>query len=182
MGKNDLCSSLSLKSRIAESRTRLYRVALAWCGDEMLADDLAQETMTNGLKNIKQLRDPTRLFAWLYSILNNNWRLHLRRTKCHDELDEQMPGEDAGPIGHYHELEVVTRVRRAVAQLPMQQRQVISLVDLEEFSYCDVAEILEIPIGTVMSRLHRARRNLLAELENTTADTDVGQAPIRVVK
>ena len=148
MGKKDYCATLSLKSRIAESRTRLYRVALAWCGDEMLADDLAQETMTNGITNIKQLRDETRLFAWLYSILNNNWRLHLRRKKCHDELDDQMPGEGDEPLGHCHEIEIVTRVRRAVATLPVQQRQVISLVDLEEFSYCDVAEILDIPIST----------------------------------
>ena len=112
MGKNDYCTSVSLKSRIADSRTRLYRVALAWCGDEMLADDLAQETMTNGMTNIRQLRDQTRLFAWLYSILNNNWRLHLRRKKSHDELDDEMPGDELGPMGHYHEREVVTRVRR----------------------------------------------------------------------
>jgi RNA polymerase sigma-70 factor (ECF subfamily) len=182
MGKKDYCATLSLKSRIAESRTRLYRVALAWCGDEMLADDLAQETMTNGITNIKQLRDETRLFAWLYSILNNNWRLHLRRKKCHDELDDQMPGEDDEPLGHCHEIEIVTRVRRAVASLPAQQRQVISLVDLEEFSYCDVAEILDIPIGTVMSRLHRARKNLLARLENPAVEPQTGREHIRIVK
>lgn len=182
MGKKDYCATLSLKSRIAESRTRLYRVALAWCGDEMLADDLAQETMTSGITNIKQLRDETRLFAWLYSILNNNWRLHLRRKKCHDELDDQMPGEDDEPLGHCHEIEIVTRVRRAVATLPAQQRQVISLVDLEEFSYCDVAEILDIPIGTVMSRLHRARKNLLARLENPAVEPQTGREHIRIVK
>ena len=182
MGKKDYCATLSLKSRIAESRTRLYRVALAWCGDEMLADDLAQETMTSGITNINQLRDETRLFAWLYSILNNNWRLHLRRKKCHDELDDQMPGEDDEPLGHCHEIEIVTRVRRAVASLPAQQRQVISLVDLEEFSYCDVAEILDIPIGTVMSRLHRARKNLLARLENPAVEPPTGREHIRIVK
>jgi len=171
-----------MKSRIAESRSRLYRVALAWCGDEMLADDLAQETMTNGIANIKQLRDERRLFAWLYSILNNNWRLYLRRKKSHDELDDELPDEDDGPAGQYQELEIVHQVRRAVATLPAQQRQVISLVDLEEFSYCDVAEILEIPIGTVMSRLHRARKNLLAKFENGAVETEMGKQHIRIVK
>jgi RNA polymerase sigma-70 factor (ECF subfamily) len=183
MRKKDICTPSSLKTQIAESRARLYRVALAWCGDEMLADDLAQETMTNGITNIRQLRDETRLFAWLYSILNNNWRLYLRRNKSHDELDEQIPVEEDGPLGHYHELEIVTRVRRAVASLPAQQRQVISLVDLEEFSYCDVAEILDIPIGTVMSRLHRARKSLLAKLEDPGAKSQPDkERHIRIVK
>jgi RNA polymerase sigma-70 factor (ECF subfamily) len=182
MRKTKFCTSVSLKSRIADSRGRLYRVALAWCGDEMLADDLAQETMTNGIANIKQLRDETRLFAWLYSILNNNWRLYLRRKKCHDELDDEMPDDGHGPAGQYRELEIVHRVRKAVATLPAQQRQVISLVDLEEFSYCDVAEILDIPIGTVMSRLHRARKNLLARLENGAVETTTGKQHIRIVK
>jgi RNA polymerase sigma-70 factor (ECF subfamily) len=106
----------------------------------------------------------------------------LRRKKSHDELDEEMPGEGHEPLGHCHEIEVVTQVRRAVAQLPMQQRQVISLVDLEELSYCDVAEILGIPIGTVMSRLHRARKNLLAKLENPAADIEGERPQIRIVK
>ncbi len=182
MPKTKFCTSVSLKSRIAESRNRLYRVALAWCGDEMLADDLAQETMTSGIANIKQLRDETRLFAWLYSILNNNWRLYLRRKKSHDELDDDMPDEEVGPAGQYQELEIVHQVRKAVATLPAQQRQVISLVDLEEFSYCDVAEILEIPIGTVMSRLHRARKNLLARLDGSAVESITGKQHIRIVK
>jgi len=182
MRKSKFCTTASLKSRIAESRNRLYRVALAWCGDEMLADDLAQETMTNGIANIRQLRDEGRLFAWLYSILNNNWRLYLRRKKTHDELSEEMPDDEHGPASQYQESEIVLRVRKAVATLPIQQRQVISLVDLEEFSYCDVAEILDVPIGTVMSRLHRARKNLLVRLENAPAAVESDKHHIRIVK
>ncbi len=174
--------SVTLKGRIAEARNRLYRVALAWCGDEMLADDLVQETMANGIINIKQLRDESRLFAWLYSILNNNWRLHLRRNKYHDELDEQLSSDENGPFGDCHELEIVMQVRRAVASLAIEQRQVISLVDLEGFSYCDVAEVLDIPIGTVMSRLHRARKNLLSIMDNPDLRPDVGREHIRIVK
>ncbi len=182
MEKIKPCMSTTLKSRIAEARNRLYRVALAWCGDEMLADDLVQETMTNGIVNIKQLRDEGRLFAWLYSILNNNWRLHLRRNKNHDELDDQLRSDENGPFGDCRELEIVRQVRRAVASLPMEQRQVISLVDLEEFSYCDVAQVLDIPIGTVMSRLHRARKNLLSILENPNPQPGAAREHIRIVK
>lgn len=172
----------SLRGRIAEARTRLYRVALAWCGDEMLADDLVQETMANGILNIKQLRDENRLFAWLYSILNNNWRLHLRRNKNHDELNDQLHSDENGPFGDCRELEIVAQVRCAVASLAIEQRQVISLVDLEGFSYCDVAEVLDIPIGTVMSRLHRARKNLLSMLDSPDIRPDSGKEHIRIVK
>jgi DNA-directed RNA polymerase specialized sigma24 family protein len=78
MDKNQTGAAVPLKRRIAESRDRLYRVALTWCGDEMLADDLVQETMASDIVKRRQLRDEKRLFAWLYSILNNNWRRHLR--------------------------------------------------------------------------------------------------------
>ncbi len=182
MDNENPLSPVPLKRRIAESRERLYRVALAWCGDEMLADDLVQETMTNGILNRRQLRDEKRLFAWLYSILNNNWRRHLRSRKVHEQLDEQLAADATGPFGNCRELEIVCRVRKAVASLPVEQRQVIALVDLEEFSYCDVAQVLNIPIGTVMSRLHRARKNLLARLETATPDAAVARGHIRVVK
>lgn len=148
----------------------------------MLADDLVQETLANGIANSHQLRDEKRLFAWLYSILNNNWRGHLRGRKNHDELDDQLPADEAGPRGNCQELEIVCQVRRAVAALPADQRQVISLVDLEEFSYCQVAEALDIPIGTVMSRLHRARKNLLARLDAGMSEQVAGNKRIHIVK
>ncbi len=171
-----------LRRRIAESRDRLFRVALVWCGDEMLADDLVQETLASGLVNSHQLRDENRLFAWLYSILNNNWHQYLRRRKPHTELDDEQQCEANGPLGNCQEMEIVARVRCAVARLPDDQRQILSLVDLEGFSYCEVAETLSIPIGTVMSRLHRARKNLLGQLEQHTADATPRGKHIRIVK
>jgi RNA polymerase sigma-70 factor (ECF subfamily) len=182
MDNSEPVPAIPLKRRIAQSRDRLYRVALAWCGDEMLADDLVQETMASGIVNRRQLRDEKRLFAWLYSILNNNWRRHLRSRKVHEELDEQLAADETGPFGNCRELEIVCRVRRAVASLPVEQRQVIALVDLEEFSYCDVAQVLNIPIGTVMSRLHRARKSLLARLETATPESALAKGHMRVVK
>ena len=85
----------------------------------------------------------------------------------HGELDEQIPSGESGPLDDYEKHEIVNKVRKAVASLPVGQRQVISLVDLEEFSYCEVAEILDIPIGTVMSRLHRARKSLLGKMKTS---------------
>jgi len=167
MFENRLCSGILLKKRIAESRDHLYRVALAWCGNEMLADDLVQETIETGIKKYKQLRDEKQLRAWLHRIMNNNWYRYLRAGRMHGELDEQMPSGEIGPLDDCEKHEIVKRVRKAVASLPVGQRQVISLVDLEEFSYCEVAEILGIPIGTVMSRLHRARKSLLGKMETS---------------
>jgi len=165
MGKITFCSTTLLLNRIAGTRDRLYRVALAWCGDAMLADDLVQETMTAALKNYKQLRDENCLFGWMCCILKNNWYQHLRKKKPQDPLDDQMVSEAQGPVDKCEEIETVEQIRRAIYSLPMDQRQVISLVDLGELSYCDVAQTLDIPIGTVMSRLHRARKNLLTKLE-----------------
>ncbi len=171
--KTSHCPATSLNCRIVDARERLYRVALSWCGNEMLADDLVQETMATGIAKQSQLHDEKHLFAWLYSILNNQWNSYLRSRRINDVVDEQLPSEESGPVEHYKETAIVSRVRRAVATLPAIERQVISLVDLEELSYCDVAEVLGIPIGTMMSRLHRARKLLLAKMEVVAAPVEM---------
>jgi len=167
MIRNMICADHAQIKIIADSRDRLYRVALSWCGDEMLADDLVQEAIETGIRKRRQLRDESKLFPWLYRILNNAWYAYLRKNRAHENLDEDIPSGDIGPCSSYQELELVTRVREAVASLPKDQRQVVSLVDLGGLSYSEVAESLEIPMGTVMSRLHRARKGLLDKLDNT---------------
>lgn len=148
-------------------RTRLYRMAYAWCHDPALADDLVQEAMARGLAQLGQLRDTGKVGGWLFSILNRCWLDHLRAR--HDAVDDEvlmdLPADLPGPDGHVERRETVRRVRNAVAELPLGQRQVLTLVDLEELSYAEVAEILAIPIGTVMSRLCRARSALRKLLE-----------------
>lgn len=177
-----LCLANSQRKRIAGARQRLFRTALAWCGDDMLADDLVQETLALGLQKAHQLRDPERLEPWLYSILNNCWKQYLRGQRYHDELDAQQPCESLPPEAAAGRLETVTRVRGAVAALPLEQRQVLSLVDLEGFAYCEVALILGIPIGTVMSRLHRGRKSLLGALEARETSGCANTASLRRVK
>jgi RNA polymerase sigma-70 factor (ECF subfamily) len=177
-----VCAGAGLRRKIADSRVRLYRVALAWCGDQMLADDLVQETLAMALHKSHQLREADRLNAWLYSILNNCWKQHLRRNRPHEDLDDQRPTDGPGPDGMLQQLEVVTRVRSAVAALPLEQRRVLALVDLEGFAYAEVSEVLEIPIGTVMSRLHRARKSLLEMLEDSARKAPGQPASLRRVK
>lgn len=162
-----LCTANTLRRQIGEARARLFRVALAWSGDAMLADDLVQETLTLGLQRVHQLREPDRLNAWLYSILNNCWKQHLRRQRPHEDLDEERPCDESyAPDTTVDTLKTVERVREAVSRLPLEQRRVLALVDLEGMAYCEVASVLEIPMGTVMSRLHRGRKTLLTLLDN----------------
>jgi RNA polymerase sigma-70 factor, ECF subfamily len=154
-------------TRLDPHRPPLFRVACAWSHDRALADDLVQETLVKALEHADQLRDPERLRGWLFRIMANCWRDHLRTlrpTLDIEALDEELFGSDETPDLAFGRSETVARVRAAVARLPIGQRQVVTLVDLEEFSYAEVAAILGIPIGTVMSRLCRARLALRDEL------------------
>ena len=149
---------------LREARTRLYRMAYAWCHNRALAEDLVQETLAKATQKSAQLRDPKARDAWLYSILTNCFRDHLRRQRDMDDVDELEISHEVTPETETGRLQVVDKVRAAVARLPDGQRQVVTLVDLEGFSYVEVAQILSIPIGTVMSRLCRARNAMKTQL------------------
>lgn len=157
-----------LRPGIEAQRPVLYRIAYAWCHDTALADDLVQETLSRALMRRAQLRDETVLKAWMVSIMNHCWLDHLRRQRdfedVEDWLDELESSTDT-PEASCNREQVIASVRSAVARLPLGQRQVLTLVDLEEFGYAEVAEILDIPVGTVMSRLSRARANLKGLLD-----------------
>ena len=149
---------------LVEARARLYRVAYAWCRNPALADDLVQETLTKALKNSAQLRDPKARDAWLFTILANCYRDYFRRLRDMDDIDDIEISHESTPESESSSAQIVGLVRAAVARLSDGQRQVVTLVDLEGFSYGEVARILDVPIGTVMSRLCRARNTMKALL------------------
>jgi len=159
-----LCKHQQFKRTLAENRGSLYRIAYSWCHNPALADDLVQETLAKALKNNAQLRDPKTVKAWLYRILSNCWRDHFRRSKDTVDIDNVILVEKDTPDSNHDRQQIVDRVRHAIARLPMGQRQVITLVDLEGCSYIEVAQIIDVPIGTVMSRLSRARKALKERL------------------
>ena len=162
-----LFHSRQWRASLEAARPALFRTAYAWCRDATLADDLVQEATAKALERGDQLRDPTRLRSWLFAILSRCWHDHLRACHPHEDIDELAEEALAGDVSVTDEIErrqTVTRVRAAVARLPVGQRQVLTLVDLEEFSYAEVGDILGIPIGTVMSRLCRGRRALRDDL------------------
>ncbi|MEW5782459.1 MAG: RNA polymerase sigma factor [Pseudomonadota bacterium] len=164
--------SRQFEAKLEASRCRLWRLAHSWCRNRALADDLVQETLAKALSRHAQLRDQEAVHAWLCSILANCWHDHLRAGKEALDIDtleeRELPSVDC-PEEDCLKNEVVRRVRAAVGNLPPGQREVITLVDLEEFSYAEVATILQIPIGTVMSRLSRARASLREALREPQA-------------
>lgn len=179
-----LCRSREFRARLEENRPRLYRVAYSWCHNQALADDLVQETLSKALDKSAQLRDLHTMKSWLFSILTNCWRDHFRQHREMediDELEDYRWSHDMTPEREHEQTEIVLRVRNAVAGLPLGQRQVLTLVDLEEMSYAEVAEVLGIPVGTVMSRLCRARRTLKESLLALGAE-QAPRAEIRRVK
>ncbi|MDD4881009.1 MAG: RNA polymerase sigma factor [Gallionellaceae bacterium] len=169
--------SAGLRGRLTAMRPRLYRLAYAWCHDGHLADDLTQEALARAIDRAGQIKDEAAFEGWLFAILNNCWRDYLRRCKdCVDieDIDEAVFAHDATPERLYASRQASNRVRIAIAHLPVGQRQVLTLVDIEECSYAEVATVLDIPVGTVMSRLSRARQTLKAQL--------IEDAPARVVQ
>lgn len=162
-------------ARLKQQRTKLLRVAYSWCHDKALADDLVQETLAKAVEKCGQLREAEQVEPWLFAILTNCWRDHLRRLRPQEDiedLEETLYDPSTGPEMSGEKGQIVDRVRAAVARLPVGQREVLTLVDLEEFSYAEVSGILNIPIGTVMSRLCRARQSL----KNHLIEFDVAAA------
>lgn len=163
----------AFEAGLKDSRPRLWRLAYSWCHNRATSDDLVQEALAKALDRHDQLRDPEALHGWLCSILARCWHDHLRARKDVVDIDEisecDLPICDDGPENDCVQNETIRRVRQAVARLPVGQREVITLVDLEEFSYAEVALVLDIPIGTVMSRLSRARIALREHLMEAPA-------------
>jgi len=155
-----------LEQKLEICRTKMFRIAFSWCHDEMLADDLVQDTLTKALLRLKQLKKPDMLESWVISILNNVWRDHLRRQKEFLDIDEYVYLSNESPEIIHERERTIQRMRKALGQLPMGQRQVISLIDLEGLSYNEVSQVLEIPVGTVMSRLNRAGNVMMEKLNN----------------
>lgn len=161
---------------IAEQIPRLRRYARALLGDPIKADDLVQEALLRALSRSHLWQPGTDIRAWMFTILHN---IHInnqrqRRTRAdYQELVDEQP-EIATPPNQERSLEV-RDLARALRQLPEPQRQVVLLVGLEGMNYKHVAAVLDIPIGTVMSRLHRGREALRRLMAYGPAPQTTGQ-------
>jgi RNA polymerase sigma-70 factor, ECF subfamily len=151
----------------------LYRVALRLTGNAAEADDLVQETMLKAYRAWHQFQQGTNAKGWLLTILRHAFINEYRRRTRHPEtvdVDAIEPFsvfeevQDDDPQGTFFDRIVDDEVLKAIDQLPEQFREAVVLSDVEGLSYEEIARILEVPVGTVKSRLFRARRQLQHKL------------------
>jgi RNA polymerase sigma-70 factor (ECF subfamily) len=160
--------------RLVDLIPRLRRYARALVNDHASADDLVQDTLERAWAKLHLYRRGTDLRAWLFTVMHNVHVNKVRSARATDPLDDEMP--ELAQRAAQGESLVVRDLDRAIARLPEEQRAVLLLVTLEEMSYDQVARALGIPIGTVMSRLSRAREKLRAMMLGQSA------AKLKVVK
>ena len=143
---------------------RLRRYARALVGERVGADDLVQDTVERGWTRLASWRGGSDMRAWLFSIMHNVHIDQVRRPSVSTESLNEETAMPAAPGSLATGLEM-RDMETALRQLPAEQREILLLVALEEMSYDEVAHMLSIPIGTVMSRLSRAREKLRANME-----------------
>jgi len=146
----------------------LYNYARWLSKDAAEAEDLVQETYVKGLRGFGSFTRGTNFRAWMYRILRNTFLtsksgLRAQQTSIDDESFEEIAGASPEPL-------LIARidhgaVRRAIDELPVIFREVLLLCDVEEMSYREIAETLSVPVGTVTSRLMRARRKVREALQ-----------------
>ncbi len=180
----DARARVRFEEEALELADQVYRVARRLVRTREEAEDLVQDTYARAFRSWRQYQPGTNLRAWLLRILTN---LNIDRARREQRAPDTQPLEEgdyflydklsANGSESLDEERVVERLSQdsivdALAEVPHNFRDVIVLVDIGEFSYQDAAQILDIPVGTVMSRLHRGRRILKRNL----ADSAVGGA------
>ena len=161
--------------RLVELIPRLRRYARALVGDRAAADDLVQDTLERAWAKLHLYRRGTDLRAWLFTVMHNVHVNKVRATRATDTLEDEMP--ELAQRASQGDALLVRDLDRSISRLPAEQRSVLLLVTLEDMSYDEVARTLGIPIGTVMSRLSRAREKLRAMMLGVSAS-----AKLKVVK
>jgi RNA polymerase sigma-70 factor (ECF subfamily) len=160
----------------------LYRVALRLTGDESQAEDLVQDTMLKAYRAWRQYQPGTNAKGWLLTILRNTFINDYRRRKLEPVATDleaveahaiSRAVEDVDPEGAFFSKIVDEKVLEAVDALPPEFREVLVLSDMEGMRYGEIAEALHVPVGTVKSRLFRARRLLQAKLYNYAVETGI---------
>jgi RNA polymerase sigma-70 factor (ECF subfamily) len=159
----------SLTDRIAAERPRLRRRALLLLRNRADADDLVQDCLTAALRKKASLNDPRQLRGWMLSILRNLFLARMRSRGRQiaalpiedfaDSLIASVPPEDRGPAQD---------LVRAMGQLSIEHRQILLLINVEGRTYREAADVLGVPVGTVMSRLARARQQFRSLMEGGT--------------
>jgi RNA polymerase sigma-70 factor (ECF subfamily) len=149
---------------------QLYNFAHWLTQDRSEAEDLVQETYAKALKGFSSFQPGTNFRAWIYRILRNTFLTSRSGLKASTNVpldgedSPELPSASGTPETIYFERSQQEILQKAIAELPLHFREILLLCDVEEMSYQEIAAALSIPIGTVMSRLARARKALRADL------------------
>jgi RNA polymerase sigma-70 factor (ECF subfamily) len=163
----------------------LYATAMRLTRNRADAEDLVQDTVVKALRFQARFERGTNLRAWLYTILHNTWRNRLRDTAreavdVDSERIEELAATADGPTEFETPERVLLRatmdadLRDALDELPDAFRQAVWLRDVEELSYAEIAKVLDVPLGTVMSRISRGRRLLFEKLAGSKGQRSKG--------
>jgi len=164
---------------VSEHADRIYNLALLKSNHPSLAEDICQETFIRVYKGLPAFRQQAQLGTWIYRIALNVCSTLITREarQANREIDLNLDGEHEHPSpdepveDQYFREVRAEEVRRAIAALPVKQADAITLYYLKEFQYLEVAEIMELPLNTVKSHIHRAKqtlRTLLQEVQHAT--------------
>lgn len=167
---------------------RVYTLCLRWIHNEQIAREVSQDVFIALFRSLKNFRGDAQLSTWIYRVVINhckNRKLYRQRRKMdrHEPLEgtrsdddgpkRQFADEGPGADHGVHKSDAQRLVREALEQLDEEQRRIVVLRDVEDLSYEEIAELLDLPRGTVKSRLHRARSQLAKILGRHVAKEDV---------
>ena len=164
---------------VTRYQDQLYTLAFRLTGSAPDAADAVQETFTRAFTHVRDLRADT-LRAWLFRVATNCVRDQQRKRSRHPEISTEtdhgkiieMPDPSIGPEQTTISHESARMIRAALLRLPSDSREVIVLRDVNDLSYPEIAEVLGCPLGTVKSRISRARSQLLEQLKNSPGFAD----------
>jgi RNA polymerase sigma-70 factor (ECF subfamily) len=155
----------AIREDIVQLVPRLRRFARTITRNPHDADDLAQITIERALARCEQLRPDSRLESWMFGIMRNAWIDEVRARVRRDRVF--APEEAAANVGGTDDAVNTLAIQSAMQRLPEEQRMAIGLVLVEGLSYKEAAEVMEVPIGTLTSRLARGREALAAMLSES---------------
>lgn len=162
----------ALNALVARWHEPVWQYARRVAGSPDAADDVAQDVWMRIVRGLPRLKEPARIRAWIFGIARRVLMDRFRRQYAAPvavELDvDHLEDPDEGAAEEQRALEAdLTRMHEALSELPMTEREVLALFYLQELSLADLAEVLSVPVGTVKSRLHRARQRLRTRMAHT---------------
>lgn len=166
----------TLPELVDEYYERLYRFAYRLSGSAADAEDLTQQTFLTAQTNLHQLREPEHAKAWMFTIMRNTYLKGRRRRKQTETISLEVAPEPSETADEAAKLRM-EELQSILDELPDEFREPLILFYFQEFSYKEIADILEVPLGTVMSRLARGKKHLRKRLAPEEADSLITPTP-----